>query len=66
MNPLLILQWIETAVQGIAKLSELITSLQRQIDEKIPDDQLGLESLDETVERLKAEGKIPADYEFPR
>lgn len=62
MNPIVVLQAISFGLGAIESLSKLVFSLKKSISEEIPDDQLRLESFDETVARLKAEGRVPGDH----
>lgn len=65
MNAIVVIEAIATALAVINKLTLLVASLKEQINSEIPDEQLRLESFEETVARLKSEGKIPADYVPP-
>ena len=62
MNPILVLNAIATAAAMIEGLTKLVLELKKSISEHIPDDQLRQETFQDTVNRLKLEGKIPLDY----
>lgn len=65
MDPVLIMNIIALATGAVTKLTDYIVAMKKQIDTAIPDEELRLESYDDTVARMKAAGKIPQDWQPP-
>ena len=66
MNPAMIIGFIVGLKQLYDQIDSMYTELQKSIDASISAGDLKLESLNETIEKLKNEGKVSRSFVLPK
>ena len=65
MNPAAIIGLLIGMKQLYDQLDSMYSDFQKSIDASISAGDLKLESLNELIEKMKNEGKVPRDFKFP-